>query len=170
VEAEKQGNDSSSDAVSTEQTEDAAAEFPFDISTLDDKKLALAQEMGIPLKGILQWIVSVEKRFKIVEEEMPAKVVEALQNAARKRQEQYRQQGEDQGQTGSGQGIGLRDVLSLMGQGSGGSSFDEEMTALYKDMLKTNIMRMKQDMGFTDAIKNAIVTKIAGKAATDVME
>jgi len=57
-----------------------------------------------------------------------------------------------------------------MGQGSGGSSFDEEMTALYKDMLKTNIMRMKQDMGFTDAIKNAIVTKIAGKAATDVME
>jgi len=169
VEAEKQGNDSS-EAVSTEPTEEANVAFPIDLSKVDPKKLALAEEMGIPIAQILTWMRSVEQRFKIVEEEMPAKVVEALQNAARKRQEQYRQQTEGQGQTGSGQGIGLRDVLSLMGQGSGGSSFDEEMVGLYKDMLRENILSIKQDRNFTQSIKNAIVTKIAGKAATEVME
>lgn len=70
-------------------------------------------------------------------------------------------------QGGGSGGIGLVDVLRLLG-GGGGGGMDEEMLKLNKQMMQMTIDRMKSDIGFTEAIKNAMVTRIAGKAAADL--
>jgi len=51
----------------------------------------------------------------------------------------------------------------------GGGTQDQEMVTLTKDIMKMQVERMKQDAGFVDAIKSAIVSKIATKAVGDVI-
>lgn len=163
--------------VSTEQAEasDVPA-MPFDLTKLSPEKIALAEEMGIPLKQLFAWAVSVERRFEIIAEDVaaaPQNVVNALKEEGRKAQkeriEQMQQGGQGQPQQGGGHGD-LRFFASLLQGGGGGGGMDAEMMKLTKDMMGMNIQRMKNDMSFTDAIKRAIVGKIAGKATADIME
>lgn len=67
------------------------------------------------------------------------------------------------------QGVqGLGSLLQFLPQLLGGGGVDEEMRSLNKRMMEMSLNRMQADIGFTEAIKNAIVTKLAGKAAADL--
>ena len=59
--------------------------------------------------------------------------------------------------------------LALQALGGGGG-VDEEMRSLNKRIMEMSINRMQADIGFTEAIKNAVVTSIAGKAAKRIVE
>lgn len=169
--------DSSPQAVPKEQPQEATAPaMPFDLSKMDPKKIALAEEMGIPIKQLIGWAASVELRFAAIQknlEDAPQKVVEALKAEALKRQTEVAQKMQQQGinpqQGGSGEQSIVPLLLKILAGGGGGSEMDEEMKNLSKDLLKAQITRIKTDIGFSDAIKNAIVTKIAAKATTDIL-
>lgn len=169
----EQDNLAPTEDVSNDEREasDVAA-LPFDLSTLDPKKIQLAESMGIPIRQLIAWTISVERRFKIIAEEVataPQKVVDALKAEGLKAQQERLKQGGVQPQQDSRR-LGLTDLVSVLQSGGGGGGMDAEMMKLTKDMMSMNIQRMKNDMGFTDAIKKAIVSKIAGKATTDIME
>jgi len=175
VEAKPPEEDSSlvPEDVSTEQAEASTAPvMPFDISKVDPKKIQLAEEMGIPIKQVIAWAMSVEQRFKVIAEDLataPQKVVEALKAEAVKSQQQrvkQMQEMENQPQQSGGTGL-LRQLIPFLTSGGGG--MDEQMVAMTKEMMSLNIARMKQDMNFTDAIKNAIVTKMTSKTVGDLV-
>lgn len=65
-------------------------------------------------------------------------------------------------------GIGLGQIMQLLGPIIGGGGMTEEMQKMNMRMMSMSIERMQADIGFTEAIKNAIVTKLAGKAAADL--
>jgi hypothetical protein len=142
------------------------------------RKLAtLAKTAGINLNELLapikEWALSVEKRFAILEQELPKRTAEALMKVAEERQRQQIKQMQASGQTNSAQGLGgispnmLMQVLPAI-LGSGGSNtYQEQLTT---KMMQLSIKRMEQDMSFTEAIKNAIVSKIAGKTVGKIIE
>jgi hypothetical protein len=179
VEAQKADPDSSKvlpqEPPKEATVEAAAPTMPFDLSKVDPKKIELAEEMGIPIKQLINWAASVEVRFGAISknlEEAPQKVVAALKAEAVKRQTEAVQQTQQGGEPRKGGGMGLGDLVALAkeaGLTGGGGGMDEEMLKLTKEMMHMNIDRMRQDMGFTDAIKNAIVTKIASKAVTEII-
>lgn len=169
-------NKTSSEVSAQEQTEtlDIPA-MPFDLSKVDPKKIALAEEMGIPIKQLIDWASSVEKRFQIIARDVaaaPQKVVEALKTEATKAQQARLKHFQETGNQGQGQnrrsGV-VGELLSVLQGGGLSGGVDEEMLKMQKQMFGLNIQRMKKDMDFTDAIKNAIVTKIAGKAAAELL-
>lgn len=153
--------------------ETTVAPMPFDISKVDPDKIKMAEDFGIPIRALAQWASSVEARFNALEQNLPKEIKQAFQQTIEaERQKQFEQmkkmgQNPQAPQQGGGLGIGIGDILRLVTQGGGG---DSEMTQLTKDLMRLNLERMKADMGFTDAIKDAVVRKIAGKAVGKIME
>jgi len=47
---------------------------------------------------------------------------------------------------------------------------DEEMVRLQKDMMRVGIDSVKEDIGFTKAIKSAFVQKLTGKVIGDSLK
>ena len=146
---------------------------PFDIEGIK-KKIPKAFQGYI--EPILSWAKSVEDRLQIIGNVTPDSIAEALQKRAievqkeraMQPQPQYAPQGPPQ-QGGFG---GLEQLIGPIVQEAlkgGGGSYDEEMQNLTKEIMRANLDRIKQDSSFTDAIKNAIVSKIAGKAAGDIV-
>ena len=160
-----------SETVSSEQPQEAPSEAPvISLEDFDPKKVAMAEEMGIPIKKLVDWVNVTEVRLQILAKSMPnqeqmTKAMEqAIQNAQQRQREEYAK-AVAEGRVpkgGGGGGIGLGDILKIVGGGGGGS--DEEMVKLTKDMMRVNIDAMKTDIGFSKAIKNALVAKITGKA------
>lgn len=181
AEAKTPENDSSVVAaqdVSQEQTEtpDAAAmpEFTLiEIPKVTKDQIEAAKTFGIPLDMIFGvadkinvYVRSVEQRFSAIETNMPLVVQNSMAKAIQNAQAEA-QKGMPQGAAQQGGGGTAQLLLQLLGSGGGGA--DEEMLKLTKEMMSMNIQRLKQDMGFTDAIKTAIVSKIAGKAVTEII-
>lgn len=167
-------------SVSEEPVQEPSAEenvpaMPFDLSQVDPEKLQMAEDLGIPVRQIISWAISVEERFRSIEEGVPEVVERAMNRAVERARERHARaiqqripQGGGQGQPQGGRQLGLGDILNVIG-GSGGGSADEEMLGLTKEMMKLNIESMKADLGFTRAIKNAMVTRIAGEAVKDIV-
>lgn len=159
---------SSAEAVSEQP---AQTGFPIDLSTVDPQKIKMAEDLGIPIGQILQWMGSVEARFQAIAENMPTKedipkaFEQAIENARQKQIERMKSmpQGVPQG---GGMG-GISQLIPMLLGGGGGQ--DAEMTQLSKDIMKMSLDRMKADIGFTEAIKQAVVTKIAGKAVGKII-
>jgi hypothetical protein len=189
--AEKQTSDqSSSEVLPQEPSKEATAEAVpqeftlIEVPKLSKEQIEAAKAFNFPIDKLFEglnkinaYALSVETRFGIIEKNLadaPQKVVEALKAEAMKRQTEMAQQiqkgGEGEAKAGGG---GLGSLLGLAKElgitGGGGGGMDEEMLKLTKEMMHMNIDRMRQDMGFTDAIKNAIVTKIASKAVTEII-
>lgn len=140
-----------------------------DLSRIDPAKLQMARELGIDIEAIIKWANSVEARFKALEEHLPDYVQKGLQQALEKAQREHTAQRPATPAQG-GQRIGIGDLLRIIGGGSGSGGYDEEMNRLVKDTMRMNLERMRADLGFTDAVKEAIVKKIAGGAASEIMK
>ena len=181
VEKQKQ---TPTEAVSEEQPQEDVVETPFEVPKIPDKAKNALKELGFDISGIdkafetiVGWAGSVELRFKAIQEEMPQQVANKLIEIAQKRRQEAMAKLQASGGTnmpqGQGGGLGgigtiLQAIAPFLG-GGGSSDWDEEMKNLSKDLLRAQITRMKQDMGFTEAVKNAIVSKIAAKATTDII-
>jgi len=151
-------------------------ELPFDLTTVDPKTLdqadAILKPAGMSIRRLAGWANSVELRLQGIVENLEPVVQNAvegslrkLQAQATKQQQAYLQQNPQMAGGMGGQG-GINQLLPLLMQGGGQ---DEEMVTLQKDMFKLMLDRMRGDMDFTRSIKDAIVTKIAGKAAGDLI-
>ena len=127
------------------------------------------------IEPILSWAKSVEERLQIIGTVTPDSIAEALQKRAIEAQQQravqqqqsVATQGQQQ-QGGGGWEQSLGPIIQEALKGGGGS-YDEEMQAITKEIMRANLDRIKQDSSFTEAIKSAIVSKIAGKAAGDIV-
>jgi hypothetical protein len=151
------------------------------VPKLSKEQIEAAKAFNFPVEALFEGLNainvfanSVEARFGALEKNLtnaPQKVVEALKAEALKRQTEMTQQTQQGGEPRKGGGMGLGDLVALAKEAgiTGGGGMDEEMLKLTKEMMHMNIDRMRQDMGFTDAIKNAIVTKIASKAVTEII-
>ena len=102
------------------------APLPIDLSGLSLDKIDLAKKMGIPLDQILNWMQSVEQRFSIIETTLPKQIVDQLEArvkaAAQPPQAFPQAQPQAQGALG---GIGISDILRLIGSGGGATSTDD---------------------------------------------
>ena len=141
---------------------------PFDVEGIK-KKIPKAFQGYI--EPILSWAKSVEERLQIIGTVTPDSIAEALQKRAIEAQQQRAMQPQPQGPPQQSGGFDLNSILPLITQavGGGGGSYDEEMQNITKEIMRANLDRIKEDSSFTAAIKSAIVTKIAGKAAGDIV-
>ena len=148
----------------TEESSDmpSAPAMPFDFSKIDPEKIKMAEDFGIPVGQIITWASTVEARLNAIQVEMePAiqKAMEAaIENARQKQLAAMQQMGQNTPQGGGG--FNLDQLLPAL-ISSGGGGMDEEYMTLAKDALKSQI-------GMSTAITNAVVSKIIGKAATEV--
>jgi len=136
----------------------------FDLAELEKK---IPKAFRGYLKPVMDWADSVEARLNAIQQEMPAQIQGAMEAAienARQKQIAAMQQARQNMPQGGGGGLGgLFDGITLkdiLGSGGGGG-LDAEYMQLAKDALKSQI-------GMSTAITNAVVSKIVGKAATDV--
>lgn len=145
------------------------------ITSIDPAKVKLAEKAGIPLTQLINYMAYQEEKLNLVIANMPKKedmagaFREGLEELQRRQMETYQKAVAQGG--GQGQGGGFMQMLPLITQmmGSGGGGYDEEIQKLTKEIMRANLDRMKQDASFTDAIKTAIVSKIAGKAAAGLV-
>jgi uncharacterized protein YidB (DUF937 family) len=143
------------------------------LSKIDPKKVALAEEMGIPITELVKWTESVEARFSIIMENLaqaPQKVVEALKAEAVKSQieaaDRMRQGG---GQGGSG-GLGglagglgaLMPLLQAFGASGGGSS------SMQDKMMEMMFNKTIQGMDLSNALTKAMIIKLAPSLADEL--
>lgn len=118
------------------------------------------------LEPIGNWVESVEARFKILSEEMPKQIVDQLQARARQAQQQQIQAMQTAGNpTTANGGINLGTIgqfAQLIPYFMGGGQ-NSELNKLAMQALTANI-------GMAQAITNAVVSKITGKATTEVAQ
>lgn len=147
---------------------------PLDLSAIDPKMLKMASKFGIPLEEIINWAQSVEQRLNVMQQEMPEQIQRSMEAAIEsQRQKQiaaYQQAASQPQQQGGGGFGGMAQLLPQILQMAGGGGQDEELNKLTKAIMAANLDRIKSDASFTDAIKNAIVTRIAGKAAANIVD
>lgn len=163
------GNAKAVEEDTQNQNEADPAPPTIDLSNVDPKAIKMAEKFGIPVGGIIQWAQYQEARMNRIEEYLQKTLPEEMKKAFQEGlnstiQNMQKTQGTPapEGQQGFGLGDLMRMAPALLGSSSGGS--DEEMNRLVKDMLRTNLDRMKADISFSESIKNAVVSKIAGKA------
>lgn len=158
--------------IETEQaTQEQAA--GFDIEAIKAKIPKAFQGYVDP---IIAWAQSVEQRFRVMEKTLPVETAKELERMALERQKEYVEkvqsgQATNPIQQPGGFNLGsLGPVLPYIMQAAGLGGQDNGLMDLNKKMMELNILRMQKDLDFTDSIKTAIVTKIAGKAASNLGE
>ena len=168
--AEPESTNQKKVALPAEEKTPATAE-PFDIEGIK-KKIPKAFQGYI--EPILSWASSVEARLAEIQKEMPAQIQKSMEAAIESQRQkaiaQY--QAQPQGPPQQGGFGGLEQMIGPIVQEAlkgGGGSYDEEMQSITKEIMRANLERIKQDSSFTEAIKSAIVSKIAGKAAVDIV-
>ena len=153
------------EAVSETQTT-----VPFDISKVDPEKIKMAEEFGIPVVELAQWAETVEARLVAIQEKMPQQIKTAM-NEAIKEAQQRQVEAMKNLPTGAGGGdkVGLGQIIGLL-SGGGGGGMDEEMVRLNKDILRESLTAMRRRSDLTEKLVDAIVTRVASKAAGDITE
>lgn len=156
--------------------EDPSSALLRELSSIKPSKIAMAEKLGFPAAKILdrlgQYVTFTEARFQAIQEQMPQQIQKAMRMAIEDAQRQQLEQMQNiQAQAGQGgRNVGeLARILRLVGAGGGGGE-DEYTKKLVRETMEMNLLRMKQDMSFTESIKTAIVGKIAGKAASKLIE
>ena len=138
--------------------------MPFDLSKVDPEKIAVAEKMGIPIRQLIAWAVSVEQRFQIIAADIakaPERVVEELKAEAVRNQKQMMERGEQQGQPiRQGRGSILQTALTaaIHGDQQSSSPFQEKMNRL---MMEKTMM----GMDLSNALTKAMIIKIAPEMA-----
>jgi len=168
--AEPESTKPKTNALPVEEKTPATAE-PFDIEGIKKK---IPKAFQGYLEPIMSWAKSVEDRLAEIQKEMPetikASMEAAIESQRQKAIAQY--QAQPQGPPQQGGFGGLEQMIGPIVQEalkSGGGSYDEEMQSITKEIMRANLDRIKEDSSFTAAIKSAIVAKIAGKAAGDIV-
>jgi len=189
LEKAREGKDTTK-PISEEQTQERTADsrpsggdvepsIPFDIGKIDPEKLKMAEELGIPLNGILQWVVQTDAKVNFILENLPTE--EGIEKGLERTLEKLRQKAIQQqkeafarggGGGGGGQGGGGLGQIAQLAQlfGGGGGGMDEEMMNLNKTFIRVSIANMQKRADASDRIVDAVVTKIAGKAIGKVIE
>lgn len=146
-----------------EQTQKKETEPSMGIE-IPKKALALAKSVGIDLKPIVQWASSVEARFKLMEQEMPKKVIAELQRVVAQRRQEQIKQIEATGGTGqtSEKAMMMQILAGLAGGGGGGS--DEMM----QSMMKTMFQRTITGIDLSNALTKAMIIKLAPELANSL--
>jgi len=142
---------------------------------IDPQMKALSKRFGIPLDKIIDYTQKQDTRLANVEkaiieiakhiessDEKLAPIVSALEQA----QTAQTQATANSNPAPQGMPCGMGALMQLLPSLLGGGGGDSEMT---KRLMEMSIKRMEADIGFSDAIKQAIVTKIAGRAASDIV-
>lgn len=147
----------------------------FDLSGFDEKKIEQAEALGIPVRAIAKrmndFAEQTNIKFQVLANAIPNKeqvkgaMAEAIAEAQNRQREEYAKAVKD-GKASQGGGMGVGQILQLLSSGGGG---DSEMASLTKEMMKVNIESIRADIGFSKAIKSALVAKITGKAVSDVL-
>lgn len=150
--------------VSTKQPQNRLPESIDEIlNTISPEKLKMAEKFGLPLEPLIQYLRVQETKLNYVIEHTPdaeqikSSVSEAMQNVIKQSTTNINPQ------QGGGGLAGLLPMIAQMGLGGGNS--DSELT---KQLMSMQLARMKTDMAFTDAIKNALVSRLTAKAVEDV--
>lgn len=163
--------------VEAEQTQEAAAPAVlFDLRDFDPKKIAMAEDFGVPVGMIVtklnNYVASVENRFQVIVDNMatPEKVVEALKAAAAKERTDFiaRHGQNPQPQQQGGGGGGLSEILAgLKAAGlTGSDSGDDEFTKILKD----NAMRnMLNSQAFDNVFREYMVKKMSKELGEQLM-
>lgn len=151
------------------KTVDSAEILNQFVQGISEDKIQLAEAAGIPVRPLLGWAVAVTAELQEIKKTLPdtikAKMGEAIQEAQQRAMAERQALAQTpQAEGGGGTISTILELLKTSGIAGGGGGMDEEMSKMLKEMMNLNILRMKQDMNFTDAIKNAIVSKITGKA------
>ena len=136
-----------------------SASSPFDLSKLDQKTVAMAEKMGIPLNAIMIYLNSVEERFRDIESTLPGKVADALQQRAAQRMAEAKAAQPQNPQPPASGGGGWEQYLPMILGGGGGET--SELNKLAMESLRASINQ-------GNAITAAVISKITGKAVTDV--
>lgn len=146
------------------------------LAKVDPKQIQMANQV-FPLTDLIKYLREQELKVNYMIEHMPDEeavkkgVTEALQNFQQRQVQQFQQAAKDQPQGGAGMLSGAAQYLPALLQMFGGAqSQDAEFATLGKDLMKAQIERMKADMSFTDSIKNALVSRLVGKAVDSVTE
>jgi hypothetical protein len=151
----------------------------FDLSTFDQEKVKMAEELGIPLNAIADtmnaWSASVEKRFDILAAgvaKSPERTIQLLQEMnqrARAEYEKTHQNQQQQQSTGEGGEIGLIKQLGGL-LGSGGGEEDEFQKEFKKRMYDSAFSAMDSDRAMGKAIKDHVVASLAQNVAKKIAE
>ena len=168
VESE-QSQDSSKDVQAEPSQEAVVSSVPFDLSKIDPKKVALAEEMGIPISQLIKWTASVEERFNIIMQNLadaPQKVVEALKSEAVKNQTEQIQRMREQGGQGRSGGLlgGLSELMPLVSAFGGSSSSNPFQDKMMEMMFQKTI----QGMDLSNALTKAMIIKLAPSLADEL--
>lgn len=153
-----------------------ASELPFDLSAIDPKTIAKADAMlegtGFSIAKLANWANEQHVKTELIIKNMPTKdtvekgIKSAINDLARDAAARQREIIEKGGMPQGGSGMGLAQMLQLVG---GGGGEDEEMKKLQREMFRVNIDGMKSQMNMSNAITSAIVQKITGKAIGDTV-
>ena len=150
----------------------------FNLADFPEEKVALAEEIGIPLKRIINrmnsWSTSVEARIEILARginENPEKTLQLLQREALKAREEYArsqgQAGPQQAQPGGGLGEMLQYAKML---GISADTEDPFSKALKESMIKNAMESMNSDAQMGRSIKEHVVASLAQRVAKDITE
>lgn len=158
VTVEQKSTKTTSNAITVAEQTPANAN-PFDLSKMDPKAVAMAEKAGIPLTQMMLYMNSVEERFRDIESTLPGKVADALQQRAIQRQAAMQaaqpQQPQQQARGGGMDQIPWAQILG------GGGGEDSPMQKLAMESLRASINQ-------GNAITAAVVSKITGKAVTEI--
>lgn len=160
--------------ASTSST-DTKPKLPFDLSKIDPAKIQMAEDAGIPIRGMLQWIMSTEgklaaqgKALQLIIENMPnPKQIEtamrdAIHDFARQAPTTPTEGGQPGGQKQGGGSMENMFMKLMLSEGGGGSN--AMMEKLQVELLTASIANMKADAANSRAITTAVVSQITGKA------
>lgn len=135
------------------------------ISGIDPGKVKMAEKMGIPLTALIEYMAYQEQKLNIVIQNMPKKedMAATFKMGLKQLQEEGVKQMQQQGSIpakGGGQWAQLIPLIMKMASGGGE---DSQLSGLAMTALKSQI-------GMSQAITNAVVAKIMGKATSDVAD
>lgn len=122
------------------------------------------QNLAVQVEKQGEAIVEIAKHIKTSDEKL-APIVTALEQAQAARTQAPA--GSNPAPPGIPGGMGA--LLQLLPSLLSGGGVDEETRDFNKRMRDLTLRRMEGDIGFTEAIKDVIVRKIAGKAAADIV-
>ena len=172
------------EVVPSEQPQEAPIEAPvISLKDFDPKKIAMAEEMGIPLKKLVDWVNRTDATVKVIIQSMPNQqqiegaVVSAIQQIQQKQREEYAKAVAEGkipkgGRGGLGQLEELRAIGQMFGLGGGGgdSWIDDEMRNLFKDTMRANIARTKSEASILTELGKTVITKVMAKGVKDTVD
>lgn len=143
---------------------------PFDVEEIRAK---IPKAFRGYLDPIIGWANSVEARLNEIQKTLPKEIQRGFEKAVESQRQKQAEMLKKVAPQLSGQsqagGFNIGSLLPLIQMFAGQGGQDEELQNITKELMRANLDRVKRDSDFTDAIKNAIVTKIAGKAVESLI-